>query len=302
MFDKIIILIPLEIELFKTRQRTEANSNQNNYLLKIGILLASLALFILSTRLYLREGSPWLLIGILFVHELGHLMAMKLYKYSNTSIFFLPFFGAAVLGHKDNVTITQRVIVLLSGAVPSIILGLFLILIIPEHLYTITNSSLIVNWIIGINCLNLLPVFPLDGGKIINLLLFSLHPYGEVTYKIFTVIFLLVTTILLKEPILLSITILLIISIPQNWKIARILNHLPSSTKSEDKIDKQLSDIFKAITLANYQNLQFDDKYRLVKEILQRKRQPSTSWRNRLCLITIYLVCLIGGIWAMKIA
>ncbi len=300
---KVAIPIQLEVDLFKKWQIIENSTANNNHpLIKIGILLTSLALFILATNLYFDRRSLWLLIGILFFHELGHFTTMKIYKYRNTSIFFLPFFGAAVSGKKDDATLTQQVIVLLSGAVPGIALGLFLTLIIPHRLYAIPNSSLMVNWLIGINCLNLLPVFPLDGGKIINLLLFSTHPYGEVIFKIFTIILLAIASILLKEPILIGISILLIISIPQNWKIARILKRLPSPTKSRYKTDKRLSDIFQAIALAKYQNLQFDTKYRLVKEILQRDRQPSANWRNRLCLITIYLACLIGGIWAMKIA
>ena len=299
----IIIPTELEVDLFKKWQKTEDNAgNHYHFLLKISILLASFLLFILATKFYLDRSSLWLLVGILFFHELGHLMTMKIYKYRNTSIFFLPFFGAAVSGKKDNATLTQQVIVLLSGAVPGIVLGLFLILIIPHYLYTIPNSSLIINWLIGINCLNLLPVLPLDGGKIVNLLLFSTYAYGEVIFKIFTVILLTIATILLKEPILITIVILLIISIPQNWKIAKILNHLPALSKSEYQINKQLSGIFKAIALADYQNLSFDSKYRLVKEILQRQQQPTTNWRNRLYLTTIYLVCLIGGICALKIA
>ncbi|NTV04424.1 LptF/LptG family permease, partial [bacterium] len=38
------------------------------------------------------------LVGVLLVHELGHFAAMKLFKYSDVQIFFIPMLGAAVTG------------------------------------------------------------------------------------------------------------------------------------------------------------------------------------------------------------
>ena len=299
---KVTIPIELEVDLFKKWQTTEKNQpNPHHPLIKTGILLGSLVLFILAAKLYFDWRLLWLLISILFFHEVGHFTAMKIYGYQDTAIFFLPFFGAAVSGKKDDATLTEKVIVLLAGSVPGILLGLFLTLVIPDRLYAIPNCSLIINWLVGLNCLNLLPIFPLDGGKIINLLLFSSYPYAEVIFKIFTIILLAIASIFLKEPVLIGLTILLIISIPQTWKIARILKHLPSSTQNRYKTDKLLWDIFRALAIAKYQNLQFDTKYRLVKEILQREQQTPASWRNRWCLTAIYLVCLITGIWAIKI-
>jgi Zn-dependent protease len=73
----------------------------------------SLAVFFLSfTHLF-----PWqdllILIGVLFLHELGHFAAMRSFGYENTSIFFLPFFGAATSGRKDHATLSEKVMVVL---------------------------------------------------------------------------------------------------------------------------------------------------------------------------------------------
>ena len=37
-----------------------------------------------------------ILVGVLFVHELGHWVAMRVFGYRNLKMFFIPFFGAGL--------------------------------------------------------------------------------------------------------------------------------------------------------------------------------------------------------------
>lgn len=46
--------------------------------------------------------SLLLIAGVLFLHELGHLVAMWQFRYRNLRMFFIPFFGAAVSGQNYN--------------------------------------------------------------------------------------------------------------------------------------------------------------------------------------------------------
>lgn len=299
-FKQNSISLESEVELFKQWQ-TRKSSHKNNLFLKLVIMLGSLMLFILAARLYFDWRSLWYLIGILLFHEFGHFTAMKMFGYCNTSIFFLPFLGAAVSGTKKNNSIAETVIVLLSGSIPGILLGLFLILVIPSHLYAIPNSTLIIKWLIGLNFLNLLPILPLDGGKVVNLLLFSFHPYGEVIFKILTIVFLVAASIFWQEPVLISLSVLLIITIPRSWKIAKIAQYLPKSPASKTKLDQQLADIFHAILRAKYQRLQYELKFSLVQDILKQE-QMLAGYGSKICWLCFYLACLIMGIWATKIA
>src|SRR5262245_27527561 len=58
------------------------------------LLLVSLGAFL---AIGFAQWSSWealvILIGVLFVHELGHFLAMRVFKYRNLRMFFIPFFG-----------------------------------------------------------------------------------------------------------------------------------------------------------------------------------------------------------------
>ena len=111
-----------------------------------------------------------ILIGVLLVHELGHYLMMKRYGYENLNMFFIPFMGAMVQGEKDKYSQRETLVMVLSGPVPGVVIGAALLI------YGNYES----NWLIQlgvlaivINALNLLPIDPLDGGKVFQSLFFS---------------------------------------------------------------------------------------------------------------------------------
>ena len=298
--------IPIEIEI-DAYQRLQTSENRrfknNDQLIKVSILLGSFILFILAAKFYFEWQTILILIGVLFLHELGHLIAMKWCGYEDTAIFFLPFFGAAAAGKKEQATLTEKVLVLLSGPIPGLVLGTILILALPEKLQAIANAKIIITWLIGLNWLNLLPILPLDGGRVINLLLFSRHPYAEMIFKIITVIILAIASMGIGDLMLIVLTILMFLSLPHTFKKAKILQQLSPQWKIKSATsDYLLASIFRAFKIANYDNIPFSSKYRLVKEIVQRYQEPAASWSLRTALIIFYLLCLVGGTLAMELA
>ena len=133
-----------------------------------------------SLALYLAVGfyffsQNWTLLLVLTVvvilHELGHFLAMKFYNYKDLGIFFIPLVGAYASGKKHEVSQFQSSVILLAGPVPGIILGIILHILTPYltndmyDLYTLDKVA----WIlIYLNLFNLLPVYPLDGGQLLN--------------------------------------------------------------------------------------------------------------------------------------
>lgn len=134
---------------------------------------------LISLLLYLFAGY-WmipdpifllLLISILFLHEAGHWLAMRFYNYQDTSIFFIPFLGAMVAGSKRNLSESQSAIIILAGPLPGFILGWILLQIGSSTPLMATHSiSLVqIGWLLVIlNGLNLIPIYPLDGGQLLN--------------------------------------------------------------------------------------------------------------------------------------
>lgn len=143
---------------------------------RTNILLRSVT----SLVLYLAVGyyffnSNWLLVlaltGIVLFHELGHFLAMKFYNYTDLGIFFIPLVGAYASGKKHEVSQMQSAIILLAGPVPGILVGIALHYVAPFIVHDYSQAYLLsrIAWIlIFLNLFNLLPVYPLDGGQLLN--------------------------------------------------------------------------------------------------------------------------------------
>jgi len=149
----------------------EPKSNPNVWLKSLGSLAIFLVIgYIFFSRITSNPYSALLLVlvltGVVVFHELGHFTAMKIYKYKDLGIFFIPLLGAYVSGKKQEVSQKQSSIILLAGPVPGIFLGLILhFLSIQLDIEFLKNVA----WIfIYLNVLNLLPVYPLDGGQLLH--------------------------------------------------------------------------------------------------------------------------------------
>jgi stage IV sporulation protein FB len=133
----------------------------------------SLALYlILGYYIFPSYKMLLLITAIVIVHELGHFLAMKYYRYSELGIFFIPLLGAYVSGTKREVSQQQSAIILLAGPLPGIILGVIFSLVdnnSADGYYPFDISlSKIALLLILLNLINLLPIYPLDGGQLLN--------------------------------------------------------------------------------------------------------------------------------------
>lgn len=135
--------------------------------------LSSFVFFILISQLVFKWEFTYTLIivGVILIHELGHFAAMRYFRYSDTSIFFVPLVGALASGKKAQVSQKQEIIVTLAGPLPGIIIGSILAGVgaLTENEYI---NSLAYPFLF-INLFNLLPIMPLDGGRVIKSLFFE---------------------------------------------------------------------------------------------------------------------------------
>jgi len=132
----------------------------------------SLALYLLLGYYIFPSYTILLLItAIVIVHELGHFFAMKYFRYNDLGIFFIPLLGAYVSGNKREVSQKQSAIILLAGPLPGIIFGVALYLIDqqnPGKYFMQIPVQTIAELMIILNLINLFPVYPLDGGQLLN--------------------------------------------------------------------------------------------------------------------------------------
>jgi len=158
--------------------------NDRSPIRQLGVLALSLVLFV-SLGLFRNSiTGVALLAGVILVHELGHLVGMKLLKYKDVQMFFIPFFGAAVSGAETEPSAPRKAIVSLLGPIPGILIG-----VATGVVYLRTREPLLADaarTFLFINTFNLLPLHPLDGGRFLDAVLFSRHPKLELGFKILT--------------------------------------------------------------------------------------------------------------------
>ncbi|MFB2924079.1 MULTISPECIES: site-2 protease family protein [Aerosakkonema] len=295
--ENVEIPVEVEVEAFCILDKWEQRRAKKNF--KFWFLIVSLVLFVLSFTAFFQAETLLILIAVLFLHELGHWLAMKLYGYENTSIFFLPFFGAAATGRKDNATLSEKVIVLLAGPLPGLLLGAGIGITMQAN-GNIHDSKVLfmaISLLVVINYLNLLPIMPLDGGRILNILLFSRHPYTDVLFKIITVSIFIFAGFGLGEAPLLPVGFLVAITIPSSFRSAKVLQKLQQMRLHQNEdAENLLASIFHTIKKSGYGSLNFAQKYRLAKDISQRHQESYASLTTRLSLLALYLLSLVAGL------
>jgi Zn-dependent protease len=150
------------------------------------LLLLSLGAFAVTGLLNASWTSVATLVFVLFIHESGHWLGMKIFGYQDLQMFFIPFFGAAVSGKSTNVSETRKAIVALLGPAPGIILSIISVIVFIKSSQPVFLQYGITS--LFINGFNLLPIYPLDGGRFMETVIFSRHPVVEIGFKLLAVL------------------------------------------------------------------------------------------------------------------
>ena len=139
---------------------------------RLGITIATVALVVAVIG---RDSIPLTalkVLGILAFHEFGHWLAMRIFGFTGMGNIFVPFIGPSELGRKLQAPAWQQLAVILAGPVPGLFLGLAMLIagyFVPAMPAGLLNLSVLA---VVLNAIYLLPFLPLDGGKVVDLLIF----------------------------------------------------------------------------------------------------------------------------------
>ncbi len=160
-------------ELKKEMQKPEIRiSSRQKLILEIGLAVA----FFLW--IYFVFGAEFVIpiLIIVFIHEGGHFIALRLLHMKTKGLIFIPFFGAGVIPGDEFASPRTEVAVALAGPAAGLsvnVVGHFFSN--PFDLITsflrfpsggILSLTIILN--LAINLLNLMPILPLDGGRVMR--------------------------------------------------------------------------------------------------------------------------------------
>lgn len=137
----------------------------------LALTIFSIVLFVMTFLFVFTDEVNFVfhILIVLLIHELGHFSMMKLFKYNNVRMLFIPLMGAFVQGSKEVYSQKQSLIVIGAGPFPGVLIGTTLIAL---------ASSMQEAWMIDLgllflllNIINLIPLDPLDGGQLFKLLI-----------------------------------------------------------------------------------------------------------------------------------
>lgn len=118
--------------------------------------------------------------SIILIHELGHYTLAKLNKLKVEKIIIYPYGGLVKMNNLINTSINKELIVAISGILFQTIYYLIVIFLYKNNLIREYIFNLFTMYNKSILLFNILPIHPLDGSKILNLLLSKILPYNTV--------------------------------------------------------------------------------------------------------------------------
>ena len=105
---------------------------------------------------------------IIIMHELGHILIIKLLKYKIIKVEIYPMGGVTLIDKKVNTKIKHELLIASGGIIMQLVLKLFFDAFFKNNLITYNTYYLFNKYNNAIMFFNLIPIIPLDGYHILN--------------------------------------------------------------------------------------------------------------------------------------
>lgn len=139
--------------------------------------------FMLISCLSASFKNFFFFLSIIIIHELGHLMMGLILGWNVEKICLYPYGGVTKFNEDINRQIKEELLILLAGPLTQIIY-----LMIGKSFF---HDSIFIYYNLSILIFNLLPIYPLDGGRIINLFFNYFFPFRFSYYLSITISFIM---------------------------------------------------------------------------------------------------------------
>lgn len=119
----------------------------------------------------------YILLLIIFIHEFGHFFISNLINIKANKIIIYPFGGLTIYDSDLNLNTNKELVSLLGGITFQLLFYFLVVIIHNNNLMTHNVFNIIKRINIILISFNFLPILPLDGGRLLNILLDKIFPY-----------------------------------------------------------------------------------------------------------------------------
>ncbi len=271
---------------------------------------SKLVTFVVTALLFLLVGGLWLswsfvpiVLAVVALHEGGHYLAMKLTGYRNVSVFFLPGLGGLATGEKATATPLEKLFVYLAGPMPGIALvglaywanahgwwaG-------PGWIQELLVATLVINY------LNLLPIVPLDGGRVVETLVFARLPRLRFAFAALCCVLLLGAGLYFEDTVMAVIAVLVAIGLPHQRRMMQLNVALQRGPQTSLDEPEALHLIFSTLQQTRFGRWSFSDRTAAATSLLPELMGRRPSAKESAIGLLIYAVCLLGPIAVAVVA
>jgi Zn-dependent protease len=304
----------VERDLLRYRKHTGQPPGGRHLFFRIFVLVATLVFFTATFGREAPGATAAMLLGLIAVHEFGHWLAMNLSGYRGMGRFFVPFIGPIDRGRKLHATPWQQIFVILAGPVPGLFAGMailvagFFLPAMPLWLLDLGGLAVV------LNAFHLLPFLPLDGGKIVDLLVFRDLPLLRPVFTALSAIATLLASFLLHSRPLRVIAIGLFAGLIWDIKMIKVVRggRRLGWAGSIDDEDDALRRIFRGVREEENESfLRGNDWQRQIDVLLAEVLRKRPGFMTRLgggalywaccglpilALIGIFALMMVGGL------
>ena len=273
--------------------------------------------FVLSALGFLALGTWWwgvagavTIVAVVLLHEAGHWLAMKLAHFRDVQVFFVPGMGGATSGEKHDANPLTNLAVYLAGPVPGLLLSLAVfawVALGPAQ----TNTSWYPLLLTGataaflINALNLLPVLPLDGGRVIELFVLGRLPWLRFIFAIGSGGLLLAAGVASGDNVTRAIGIILLIGAQYHFRIAKVSAGLLRAKLAQPLaihgFPGAATQLYDFLAQPGYRHWNNTIKISVGMALLPRFLGRLPSWKETLFGLLVYLMCAVLPLAAMGV-
>lgn len=231
--------------------------------------------------------SAGFLMLVLLFHEFGHALMMRFLGYKQLGVVVIPFLGALAIGRKDDAGPWQRLLVLLAGPLPGLLLAAWLIWQgYPQRGLPDWGLELLIMLLV-VNAFNLLPLTPLDGGQIVDTFVFARRPRWRFGFFVLSTLGLVLLGYFLQSPYLAGAGLLLGFSVPHAWRAIALERGLPQGMDADAALDAVLQKLHSGPAC-----LPFVQRLLQVRRLLPILRARAPRWPESLAGLLIYLAVI----------